>query len=311
MLFVLPDNPTLYAALLARCPDYEGLAYVGVTSTGIFCRLTCGARKPKPENCQFFETAADCIVAGFHGCRRCRPLARMEQAEPSIATLLAALEALPARRWSEADLIGMGFDPSAVRRRFRRYFGTTFLGLARRLRLQMGLGEVSAGAQGIEAQSSAGFASPSAFRIAFAQLLGVSPGCLPENAPLKADCLNTPLGQMLAVADASALHLLEFVDRRALPNELARLQLQAGCALGIGPGAVSAQLKAELAQYFNKTQPWFEVPVIQHGIAFERTVWAASCDIPMGQMRWRLCFHATELYLQTGRWRAVAQVAVA
>ena len=79
----------------------------------------------------------------------------------------------------------------------------------------MGLCEVSAGAQGIEAQSSAGFASPSVFRIAFAQLLGVSPGCLPENAPLKADCLNTPLGQMLAVADDSALHLLEFVDRRA------------------------------------------------------------------------------------------------
>ena len=97
MLFVFPDHPTLYAALLARCPDYEGRAYVGVTSTGIFCRLTCGARKPKPENCQFFETAADFIVAGFHGCRWCRPLARMEQAELSSATLLAALDALPAR----------------------------------------------------------------------------------------------------------------------------------------------------------------------------------------------------------------------
>ena len=111
---------------------------------------------------------------------------------------------------------------------------------------------------------------------------------------------------MLAVADDSALHLLEFVDRRALPNELSRLQLQAGCALGIGRSVVSAQLKAELTQYFNKTLPRFEVPVIQHGTAFERTVWAASCDIPMGQMRWRLCFHATELYLQTGRWRAIA-----
>ena len=111
----------------------------------------------------------------------------------------------------------------------------------------------------------------------------MSPGCLPENAPLKADCLNTQLGQILAVANASAIRLLEFVDCRALPNALARLQLQAGCGLGIGRGAVSAQLRAELAQYFNKTQPWFEVPVIQHGTAFERTVWAAFCDIPMGQ----------------------------
>jgi AraC family transcriptional regulator of adaptative response/methylated-DNA-[protein]-cysteine methyltransferase len=81
---------------------------------GYFCHLTCGARKPKPENCQFFGTAADCIVVGFHGCRRCRPLTRLEQAKPSIAILLAALEALPARQWSEADWIGMGFDPSAA-----------------------------------------------------------------------------------------------------------------------------------------------------------------------------------------------------
>ena len=85
---------------------------------------------------------------------------------------------------------------------------------------------------------------------------------------------------MLAVASASALRLLEFVDRRAVPNALA--QLQAGCALGIGRGVLSAQFKAELAQYFNKTLPWFEVLVIQHGTAFERTVWAALCDIPMG-----------------------------
>ena len=116
-------------------------------------------------------------------------------------------------------MIGVGFDQSAVRRRFRRHFGMTFLGLTSRWQLQMGLCEVSVGAQGIEAQPSAGFASPSAFWIAFAQLLGVSPRCLPENTPLKADCLNTPLGQMLAVTDESALHLLEFVDRRALPNE--------------------------------------------------------------------------------------------
>ena len=46
---------------------------------------------------------------------------------------------------------------------------------------------------------------------------------------------------------------------------------------------MSAQLKAELAQYFNKTLPRFEVPVIQHDNAFERTVWATLCDISMGQ----------------------------
>ena len=56
MLFAFEDNATLYAALLARDVGYDGRAYVGVTSTGVFCRLTCPARKPKPENCRFHPT---------------------------------------------------------------------------------------------------------------------------------------------------------------------------------------------------------------------------------------------------------------
>ncbi len=56
MMFTLPNHDVLYSALLARDPSYEGRAFVGVRSTGIYCRLTCPARKPKPENCQFFDS---------------------------------------------------------------------------------------------------------------------------------------------------------------------------------------------------------------------------------------------------------------
>ena len=47
-MFDLPDTGALYAALSARDPAFDGRAYVGVTTTGIFCRLTCPARKPRP-----------------------------------------------------------------------------------------------------------------------------------------------------------------------------------------------------------------------------------------------------------------------
>ena len=50
MMFSLPDPDVLYDALVARSDAYEGRAYVGVTSTGIFCRLNCPAPNPKPEN---------------------------------------------------------------------------------------------------------------------------------------------------------------------------------------------------------------------------------------------------------------------
>jgi AraC family transcriptional regulator of adaptative response/methylated-DNA-[protein]-cysteine methyltransferase len=94
MLLRLPDHDVLYDALVARDAAYDGRAYVGVTSTGVFCRLTCPACPPKPENCRFFETVAGCIEAGFRPCNRCHPLAPAASAPPSpgfLASLLATL----------------------------------------------------------------------------------------------------------------------------------------------------------------------------------------------------------------------------
>lgn len=73
MIRALPSDDALYDALLARDAAFDGRAWVGVTSTGIYCRLTCPARKPKRVNCTFHETVAACRAAGFRPCRRCRP----------------------------------------------------------------------------------------------------------------------------------------------------------------------------------------------------------------------------------------------
>jgi AraC family transcriptional regulator of adaptative response/methylated-DNA-[protein]-cysteine methyltransferase len=138
MLFSLPDDNTLYQALLTRDAQFEGQAYVGVKTTGIFCRLTCPARKPKPENCAFYPTIGACIEAGFRPCKRCHPFAPAANADPTIAALLHALDNRPAFRWSEADLTRMGHDLSTVRRSFKRQFGLTFLEMARQRRLREG-----------------------------------------------------------------------------------------------------------------------------------------------------------------------------
>jgi len=49
------EDKTLYVALTERDPEYEGVFYVGVRTTGVFCRPTCPARPPKRENCEFFR----------------------------------------------------------------------------------------------------------------------------------------------------------------------------------------------------------------------------------------------------------------
>jgi AraC family transcriptional regulator of adaptative response / DNA-3-methyladenine glycosylase II len=62
-----------YAALLARDTRFDGVFYVGVTSTGIYCRPVCTVRPPKRVNCRFFDTREAAEAAGFRPCLRCRP----------------------------------------------------------------------------------------------------------------------------------------------------------------------------------------------------------------------------------------------
>jgi AraC family transcriptional regulator of adaptative response/methylated-DNA-[protein]-cysteine methyltransferase len=70
---MLPDAETLYAALVAREAQFDGLALVCVTSTGIYCRFGCPARTPLRRNVRFLATVEACLAAGFRACKRCRP----------------------------------------------------------------------------------------------------------------------------------------------------------------------------------------------------------------------------------------------
>lgn len=285
MLLNTLDSDDLYAALVRRDPDFDGRAFVGVTTTGIFCRLTCPARKPLREHCRFFSVVGDCLEAGFRPCKRCSPLRPAADADPVIQRLIEALDTSPERRWTESDVSKLGVDPSTVRRSFKRHFGVTFLEMARLRRLREGLGTLSRGGSVIEAQLDSGFDSSSGFRAACARWLGVAPGSFSGDELLKADCVATPLGSMIAVTDRTSLHLLEFLDRRALGGELRRLRQGAQGRLGIGRYEPTDQVAEELGRFFAGVSAEFRTPLTLHGGAFARTVWSALRRIPPGETR--------------------------
>lgn len=283
MLIDPEDDAALYQALLARNASYDGRAYVGVASTGVFCRLTCPARKPKLENCRFFATIAACVEAGFRPCKRCHPMRPAAEADPSINALLAALDERPDKRWSEADVLRLGHDPSTVRRAFKRQYGMTFLEIARQRRVRNGFKALRQGGSVIAAQVEAGYESPTAFREAVARLLGCAPGALSADAPLRADWIETPLGPMIAVASASAVHLLEFTDHKALPREIQALAKGAAGRLGIGRFAPTDRIEEDLRAYFAGDGAAFATPLAPTGTAFQRDVWDALRTIPPGE----------------------------
>lgn len=283
-MYLPSDDATLYHALLRRDSAYDGFWFVGVRTTGIYCRLTCSARKPKRENVAFFPSPAEARDAGFRACRRCRPDEVATAAAPQVARLTALLQADPSRRWRSDELREAGIDPSTARRAFRRAYGTTFTRYARALRLGTAVATLKAGGKVIDAQQDAGYGSASGFREAITALVGHAPGSVHALDPLTARWIETPLGPMLGIADSRGVHLLEFVNRRALPAELTRLQRRLGPAC-FGTNDVLEMLVREVAGYFAGTRTRFEVAVVQCGSAFEATVWSALRAIPFGETR--------------------------
>jgi AraC family transcriptional regulator, regulatory protein of adaptative response / methylated-DNA-[protein]-cysteine methyltransferase len=304
MLMIQPEFETLYEALLTRDATYEGRYYVCVSTTGIFCRLTCPARKPKRENCSFHETVSQCLDAGFRPCKRCTPTTPEATADPVVKSLVDALERRPEYRWGEPDLVGLGFDPSTVRRAFKRQFGMTFLEMARQRRMQEGFSTLAGGGKVIEAQITAGFESPTAFRDAFVKLLGQAPGTFSQSPLLFVDWVSSPLGPLIAITDNTQLHLLEFLDRKALPAEFKKLFINAKDKIGFGRTEVTDQIQEELDRFFAGKGGVFETNLAFHGSSFTRDVWRELLKIPAGETR-----SYSDLAYALGRPEAVRAVA--
>ena len=299
----LPSPRVMYRALTRRDSAYEGVFYAAVKTTGIFCRPTCRAKKPRAENVEFFPTASAALHDGYRPCRLCRPMDRVPAPPPVVARLLRAVEQDPGARLADKELAALGVDPSTARRRFRAYYGLTFQAYQRARRMGLALREVRAGRPVIDVQLDRGYESASGFRAAFLRLFGKPPRGARTDDCLLARRLDTPLGKMLALADRQGLRLLEFVDRRGLEREILGLRRRLKCAVVPGASATLDAVEAQVRRYFAGERREFDLPLAPVGSDFQQRVWAALRRIPPGQTR-------SYAEIATGVGRAGAQRAV-
>ena len=273
-----------YRAFVERDSRYEGVFFAGITSTGIFCRPTCKARTPKFENCEFFKTAQESLLAGFRPCKRCHPLLSPNEPSKMVKSLLEAVEQDPTKRWQDQDVRDLGFDPTTARRQFKSRYGMTFVAYARARRMGVALKTIRSGDKIINAQLDAGYESSSGFRDAFANIMGTAPN-KKESQALYADWLETPLGSMIAMGDETHLYLLEFVDRRGLEREIEKMRTRLKSSILPGQTPPLSHLKQELEAYFAGELKEFSVPLKLIGSEFQNSVWQQLMTIPYGQTR--------------------------
>ncbi len=281
----LPPRPEMLAAFLNRDASYDGVFFTGVRTTGIFCRPTCTAKKPRPENVTFFATPRDAVLAGYRACKRCRPLRPDGEAPQWVGSLLDEVERDPARRWVDQDLRELGLSAGRVRTWFQKHVGMTFHAFSRARRLGVALAQIQEGDGVAGAAFASGYDSLSAFNEAFKQVLGTTPTASRGATVLSVTRIPTPLGPMVAAAGEGALWLLEFTDRRRLPTQLRTLQERHGCLLVPGSDPVLSETAEELVAYFAGRLRRFTVPVRAPGTSFQEAVWAELARIPWGETR--------------------------
>ncbi len=282
---LLPPRAEMLRALMEQDSSCDGLFYAGVTSTLIFCRPGCTARKPKPENVEFYATAREALFAGFRPCKRCHPMESGHGTPEWIASLLARVEAEPTRRIRDQELRDLGLEPATVRRYFIRAYGLTFQAYCRARRLGSAFGDLRRGRSIDDAVFDHGWESHSGFREAFTNAVGEPPGTARSGDYIRLAWIETPLGPMAAGATERALCLLEFTDRRMMETQLEVLKKRFGLPLLPGESPIFDQLRRELAEYFDGKRRTFGVPLEYPGSEFQRTVWNGLLAIPFGETR--------------------------
>jgi AraC family transcriptional regulator, regulatory protein of adaptative response / methylated-DNA-[protein]-cysteine methyltransferase len=280
----LPPIAEMTRAYQTRDSDYNGLFFVGVRTTAIFCRPVCPARPPLPKNVEFFATAAEALFAGYRPCKRCRPMAVANQPE-WVTDLIEDVERDPAARISEGDLKRRGVDPATVRRHFLRNYGMTFQAYTRSRRLSRAFRSIRDGMPLDEAILTSGYDSHSGFRDAFTRAFGCTPGDSTNRRCVLLVWVPTPLGPMVAGATDDGVCLLEFTDRRMLEAqfETVRKRFAAPCVMGTNPHL--ERLQRQLADYFAGSLRAFTLPLVYPGTPFQQRVWEKLLDIPYGETR--------------------------
>ena len=283
MTNLLPDRQTMYNALLARDSSFEGIFFVGVKSTGIFCRPSCSAKKPKLENVEFFDSAKSAMLYGYRPCRLCHPLEVKGKFPEWMNALMMEIENNPSIRIKDYDLLHKGISPHKLRRWFKENLGMTFQSYLRTLRISKAFGRIKEGDKVIEAAYSADYDSLSGFNTIFKKITGFTPNSSKNKNIVQVTRILTPLGPMLAGATDKGICLLEFVDRKMIETQLNRIRNIFKAELIPGQSKYFRDLREQIDEYFKGERKVFNIPLSIDGTEFQKKAWKALIKIPYGK----------------------------
>lgn len=278
----MKKDDIFYEALVAKDPSFEGTFFAGIKTTGIFCRPTCTARKPKRENVEFFASAKDAILKGYRACKVCHPMEKAGSTPEYVDRVLRLLDEDPSLKLKDYDLLKLEIEPSKIRRWFLKNHGITFHAYQRMYRINTAFKKLQTGTSVTDIAFDSGYESLSGFNDSFKKVFGVSPKNSKEKHVIDFTRIETDLGTMVACATDKGVCLLEFSDRKGLETELKQLAKYHNANIVQGQNKYFKQLKEELDAYFEGRLKEFNIPLDISGTDFQKQVWQALVEIPYG-----------------------------
>lgn len=298
-----------WARMTARDATADGAFWRGVTTTGIYCRPTCGARRPRRENVRFFDRESDAEAAGFRPCLRCRPhegapAARNAELVAEACRLIEADEGSPS---VSALAHALGISEGHLHRLFRAQTGLTPKAYAREKLADRMRTNLARGRRITETIYETGYGSSGRFYAVTRKSLGMTPS--QYKAGGRGETLKFAVGQtslgaiVVASSEAGVAAILLGEDPEALLQDL---QERFAHAALIGGDADYETLVARVVGLVEEPAAAFALPLDVRGTVFQRRVWRVLQTVPAGSV-----IAYDEIARRVGRPKAVGAVASA
>ncbi len=279
------ESDPRWAIVVARDGKSDGSFWYSVATTGVYCRPSCAARLPRPENVHFYRSRGEAEAAGFRPCKRCKPdqPSLLEQHAAQVTAACRLIETSESSPSLDALASGAGMSPFHFHRVFKATTGLTpkqYAGAHRGERLR---GELGRGGKVTDAIYAAGYNSNARFYEKSDEVLGMKASDYRAggaNARIRFAIGECSLGSILVAQSERGICAILLGDD---PEVLVRdLQDRFPNAELAGGDAGFEQLVAQVVGLIEAPGVGLNLPLDVRGTAFQQRVWQALREIPPG-----------------------------
>ena len=279
------ETEVFWKAVKMNDARFDGAFYLGVKTTGIYCRPSCRARTPKRENVAFFPTIQLAEEFGLRACLRCKPK-DIAGVDPQVAIMLKICEMLDSDDLFSLEMLAdeVGLSPSHLQRSFKEIIGVSPKKYSELRRMEKFKNELRSGSDVTTAMYDAGFGSSSRLYERASENLGMTPTKYKKGGKgvqINYTITDCELGRILVARTINGLCNVAFADGDALLEE--SLKKEYPNAEITKDAAVLKGFVDEILKHLEGKRKRLDLPLDIQATSFQMRVWELLRKIPYGE----------------------------